>query len=65
MTEEIEFILESTEESMQGSIAHLEKEFLIIFHTLKKKLIICRIMRTKNSEYANKQSYQATIDNII
>lgn len=30
MTEEIEFILESTEESMQGSIAHLEKEFLNI-----------------------------------
>ena len=30
MTEEIEFILESTEESMSGSIAHLEKEFLNI-----------------------------------
>ena len=30
MTEEIEFILESTKESMQGSIAHLEKEFLNI-----------------------------------
>ena len=30
MTEEIEFILESTEASMQGSIAHLEKEFLNI-----------------------------------
>ena len=30
MTEEIEFILESTEESMQGSITHLEKEFLNI-----------------------------------
>jgi ribosome recycling factor len=30
MTEEIDFILESTEESMQGSIAHLEKEFLNI-----------------------------------
>ena len=30
MTEEIEFIIESTEESMQGSIAHLEKEFLNI-----------------------------------
>jgi len=30
MTEEIEFILESTEESMQSSIAHLEKEFLNI-----------------------------------
>jgi ribosome recycling factor len=30
MTEEIEFILESTEESMEGSIAHLEKEFLNI-----------------------------------
>jgi len=30
MTEEIEFILDSTEESMQGSIAHLEKEFLNI-----------------------------------
>ena len=28
--EEIEFILESTEESMNGSIAHLEKEFLNI-----------------------------------
>jgi ribosome recycling factor len=27
MTEEIDFILESTEESMAGSIAHLEKEF--------------------------------------
>jgi ribosome recycling factor len=27
MTEEIEFILDSTEESMIGSIAHLEKEF--------------------------------------
>jgi ribosome recycling factor len=30
MTEEIDFIIESTEESMQGSIAHLEKEFLNI-----------------------------------
>ena len=30
MTEEIDFILESTQESMQGSIAHLEKEFLNI-----------------------------------
>ena len=30
MTEEIEFILDSTEESMAGSIAHLEKEFLNI-----------------------------------
>ncbi|SHG68717.1 ribosome recycling factor [Flavobacterium defluvii] len=30
MTEEIDFILESTEESMNGSIAHLEKEFLNI-----------------------------------
>jgi len=27
MTEEIDFILESAEESMEGSIAHLEKEF--------------------------------------
>lgn len=27
MTEEIDFILDSTEESMSGSIAHLEKEF--------------------------------------
>jgi ribosome recycling factor len=30
MTEEIEFILDSTKESMAGSIAHLEKEFLNI-----------------------------------
>jgi ribosome recycling factor len=30
MTEDIEFILDSTEESMIGSIAHLEKEFLNI-----------------------------------
>ncbi len=30
MTEEIEFILESTEESMNGSIAHLEKSFINI-----------------------------------
>lgn len=30
MTEEIKFILESTKESMNGSIAHLEKEFLNI-----------------------------------
>ncbi|MET0760453.1 MAG: ribosome recycling factor [Flavobacterium sp.] len=30
MTEEIEFILDSTKESMTGSIAHLEKEFLNI-----------------------------------
>ena len=30
MTEEIDFILESTEESMIGSITHLEKEFLNI-----------------------------------
>jgi ribosome recycling factor len=30
MTEEIEFILESAEESMTGSIAHLEKSFLNI-----------------------------------
>ncbi|MSP85549.1 MAG: ribosome recycling factor [Flavobacteriaceae bacterium] len=30
MTEEVEFILDSTEESMQGSIVHLEKEFLNI-----------------------------------
>ncbi len=30
MTEEIDFILESTEESMNGTIAHLEKEFLNI-----------------------------------
>ena len=27
MTEEINFILDSTKESMEGSIAHLEKEF--------------------------------------
>jgi ribosome recycling factor len=27
MTEEIEFILDSTKESMTGSIAHLEKNF--------------------------------------
>lgn len=30
MTEEIDFILDSAEESMSGSIAHLEKEFLNI-----------------------------------
>ena len=30
MTEEIEFILDSTQESMAGSIAHLEKSFLNI-----------------------------------
>jgi ribosome recycling factor len=30
MTEEIDFIIESTEESMNGSIAHLEKSFLNI-----------------------------------
>ena len=30
MTEEIDFILESTEESMEGSIAHLGKSFLNI-----------------------------------
>ncbi|AWK03236.1 ribosome recycling factor [Flavobacterium crocinum] len=30
MTEEIDFILESTEESMNGTISHLEKEFLNI-----------------------------------
>ena len=30
MTEEIEFILEATEESMSNSIVHLEKEFLNI-----------------------------------
>jgi len=30
MTEEIEFILDSTKESMTGTIAHLEKEFLNI-----------------------------------
>lgn len=30
MTEEIDFILDSTEESMSGSIAHLEKSFLNI-----------------------------------
>jgi ribosome recycling factor len=30
MNEEIDFILDSTEESMSGSIAHLEKEFLNI-----------------------------------
>ena len=30
MTEEIDFILDSTQESMTGSIAHLEKEFLNI-----------------------------------
>ena len=30
MTEEIDFILESTQESMAGSIAHLEKEFVNI-----------------------------------
>lgn len=30
MTEEIDFILDSTRESMEGSIAHLEKEFLNI-----------------------------------
>ena len=30
MTEEINFILDSTKESMDGSIAHLEKEFLNI-----------------------------------
>ncbi|WP_306349793.1 ribosome recycling factor [Flavobacterium sp. '19STA2R22 D10 B1'] len=30
MTEEINFILDSTKESMEGSLAHLEKEFLNI-----------------------------------
>jgi ribosome recycling factor len=30
MTEEIEFILDSTKESMMGSIVHLEKAFLNI-----------------------------------
>jgi ribosome recycling factor len=30
MTEEINFILESAKEAMQGSVAHLEKEFLNI-----------------------------------
>lgn len=30
MEEELDFILESTEEAMQGSIAHLEKEFVNI-----------------------------------
>lgn len=30
MEEELDFILESTEESMEGSIAHLEKEFVNI-----------------------------------
>jgi ribosome recycling factor len=30
MTEEIDFILDSTEESMAGSVAHLEKSFLNI-----------------------------------
>lgn len=30
MTEEIDFILDSTKESMDGSIAHLEKSFLNI-----------------------------------
>ena len=30
MTEEIEFILDSTKESMEGSIAHLEKSFVNI-----------------------------------
>ena len=30
MTEEINFILDSTKESMDGSVAHLEKEFLNI-----------------------------------
>lgn len=30
MTEEIDFILDSTQESMEGSIAHLEKSFLNI-----------------------------------
>ena len=30
MTDEINFILDSTQESMEGSIAHLEKEFLNI-----------------------------------
>ena len=30
MTEEIDFILDSTKESMEGSIVHLEKEFLNI-----------------------------------
>ena len=32
MTEEIEFILDSTEESMMNSIAHLEKSFLNIYN---------------------------------
>ena len=30
MTEEINFILESAQEAMLGSVAHLEKEFLNI-----------------------------------
>jgi ribosome recycling factor len=30
MTEEIEFIIDTAKEHMNGSIAHLEKEFLII-----------------------------------
>ncbi|CAM3939910.1 ribosome recycling factor [Flavobacterium branchiophilum] len=30
MTEEIDFILDSTKESMEGTLAHLEKEFLNI-----------------------------------
>ena len=30
MTEEINFILDSAKEAMEGSVAHLEKEFLNI-----------------------------------
>ena len=35
MTEEIDFILDSTKESMEGSIAHLEKEFLNMLSTTR------------------------------
>jgi hypothetical protein len=54
MTEEIEFILDSTEESMIGSIAHLENSE----HSRRKSIscdvrkCFCRLLRLSNTAFA-------------
>jgi hypothetical protein len=55
MTEEIEFILDSTKESMTGSIAHLEKRILNIRAEKHRQqcLRFCRLLRISNTTFSS------------
>jgi ribosome recycling factor len=55
MTEEIEFILDSTEESMIGSIAHLKERILNIRAGKASPAMlgsVCRLLRLSNTAFA-------------